>query len=151
MFQRLKMNQLMKMSPRISTRVTSHISTEISNTLILCHKGNNYKAIEKLASHGSNICVIEQIPKNHERTHTYSVAEHICEKLKRPCISVLQCDMYNPKYINYAFNETEDIYGSIDGLVVYNEYKWDCNVFMNKYLDSIKNNGNIMIVDPNNL
>ena len=132
-------------------RMSSQISKQITSTLLLCHKGTNYKAIEKLASSGSNICVVEQFPKSHTRTQTFSVAENICEKLKRPCISVVQCDMYNPKYIDYAFNETQDTFGSIDGLVLYNDYKWDCNVFMHKYLDSIKTNGNIIIIDPHSL
>ena len=34
-----------------------------------------------------------------------TVAENICEKMKRPCITVLQCDIYNPKYMDYADKE----------------------------------------------
>jgi hypothetical protein len=56
--------------------------------------------------------------------------------------------MYNPKYMDYAINETKDIYGSIDGLVLYNKNKWECGEIIYKYLYSIKTNGNISIMDP---
>jgi hypothetical protein len=137
------------MYKNVITNIRSKNISNLSNTLLLCHSGNNYKVIEKLASFGSNICVMEHLPnKKTPQTKTFMVAENICEKMKRPCITVLQCDMYNPKYMDYAINETKDIYGSIDGLVLYNKNKWECGEIIYKYLYSIKTNGNISIMDP---
>jgi len=120
-----------------------------SNTILLCHKGNNYKVIDRLASQGNNVCVVEH--QSSKIPTTISTAEHICLKYKRPCITVLPANIYDPKNIEFVFDQTTNIYGTIDGLVLYNDYKWESNAILNKYLDSIISNGNISVVDPHTI
>ena len=104
------------------------IKQKASNTILLCHKGNNYKVIDRLASEGNNVCVVE----------------HQTSK-------ILTTNIYDPKNIEFIFDQTTNIYGTIDGLVLYNDYKWESNAILNKYLDSIISNGNISVVDPHTI
>ena len=78
-------------------------------------------------------------------------SEPCCLKYKRPCITVLPANIYDPKNIDFIFDQTTNIYGTIDGLVLYNDYKWESNAILNKYLDSIISNGNISVVDPHTI
>lgn len=139
------------MYPRIINPIRNHHSFKNINpkTFMLCHKGDNYNILHQLAFQGANVSLVEPLPKKNERSYSYTIAEEICERLKKPCITVLKCDIHNTKHIKYVMDETKNIYGKLDGIVLYDQYKWDYSCLMYSYMNFVKK-GQIYIVEPEN-
>jgi hypothetical protein len=115
-------------------------------TIMLCHKGTNYNVLKTLAKQGINISLIEPYPTKKSETKSFKIAQEICDIMKRHCVTVLQCNINNTHHVKYAMNETIDIYGSIEGIVLYEKYKWDYSCFLYSYMKYARV-GQITIID----
>lgn len=121
--------------------------TRIPKTFILCHKGSNYNILQQLTFQGANVALIEPFPKRDESSYTNCAASEICRKMNRDCVNVFQCDIHNSKHIKQVLTETKETFGRLDGIVLYDEYKWDYSCLMYTYMNFVKK-GQISIVDP---
>tara|TARA_Y200000002_G_scaffold3323_1_gene3090 strand:- start:6151 stop:7059 length:909 start_codon:yes stop_codon:yes gene_type:complete len=83
-------------------------------------RGIGFNIAKKLALIGANVTIIGKTQQKHEKLEStiYSSADEINELIKRPGCMGIPCDVRVPKQIEFAINETIDIYGGIDGVVL---------------------------------
>lgn len=83
-------------------------------------RGIGYNIAKKLAENGANVSIIGKTREKHPKLDgtIYSAAENICEHTQRANCIGIPCDIRNPKEINHVMNETVDIFGHIDGIIL---------------------------------
>jgi len=126
------------------------ISSKLMNkTFLVCHNGNNYNLIKKLAIVGSNVCILNPLSRDKDnRYKSVKIANEICDFTKRNNVTTLECNYQDIGDIKNTLNEIEDIYQNIDGLVLYKEMIWDKKLLMNKFIFHHDRHANIFITDP---
>jgi citronellol/citronellal dehydrogenase len=83
-------------------------------------RGIGYNIAKNLALCGANVTIIGKTKEKHPKLDgtIYSAAEKICSISKRPSCMGLPCDIRNTKHIKNVIDETMDVYGKIDGVVL---------------------------------
>lgn len=83
-------------------------------------RGIGFNIAKKLAENGANITIVGKTRKKHPKLDgtIYSSAENICDYVNGPKCMGIPCDIRNPREIEFAIQETLDVYGSIDGIVL---------------------------------
>jgi citronellol/citronellal dehydrogenase len=83
-------------------------------------RGIGFNIAKKLAMKGANVTIIGKTQSKHPKLEgtIYSSAEKICNLVKRPAVLGIPCDLRVPKQMDHVINETLDVFGSIDGVVL---------------------------------
>lgn len=83
-------------------------------------RGIGYNIAKKLALSGANVSIIGKTQQRHPKlTGTiYNAAERINDVARRVCCHPIACDIRIPKQIDFAINDTIDMFGKIDGVVL---------------------------------
>ena len=83
-------------------------------------RGIGFNIAKKLAIQGANVTILGKTVKKHPKLDNtiYSAAEQICDITQKPNCSAIVCDVRNNKEIDFAINETIDLYNKIDGIVL---------------------------------
>ncbi len=83
-------------------------------------RGIGFNIAKKLALNGANVTIIGKTQTKHPKLEgtIYSAAEEICELTQKPNCTAIPCDIRVPKQVDFAINETLDIYGNIHGVVL---------------------------------
>lgn len=83
-------------------------------------RGIGFNIGKKLACNGANVTLLGKTQTNHPKLeHTiYTAAEKITELSKKNNCTGIACDIRDSKQIEHAINETLDIYGKIDGVIL---------------------------------
>lgn len=82
-------------------------------------KGIGFSVAKYIAREGGKVTLVS---KNFQtRPNIFTAAETINDIIKKPsCMGVL-CDINMPNQIQHVFNETMDVYGSINGVILMSE------------------------------
>lgn len=83
-------------------------------------RGIGFNIAKKLALNGANVTIIGKTQTKHPKLEgtIFSAAEEICELTQKPNCTAIACDIRVPKQVDFAINETLDIYGNIHGVVL---------------------------------
>ena len=83
-------------------------------------RGIGFNIAKKLAVRGANVTILGKTVKKHPKLEgtIYSAAEEICDLVQAPRCTAIPCDLRVPKDIEFAVNETIDVYGGLDGAVL---------------------------------
>ena len=83
-------------------------------------RGIGFDIAKKLAMKGANVTILGKTQSKHPKLEgtIYSSAEQICNLVKRPAVLGIPCDLRVPKQMDHVINETKDVFGSIDGVVL---------------------------------
>jgi citronellol/citronellal dehydrogenase len=83
-------------------------------------RGIGYNIAKQLALQGANVTITGKTRQKHPKLEgtIYTAAERICDITQRPNCMAVPCDIRVDKEVDHAINETLDVYGSIDGVVL---------------------------------
>lgn len=83
-------------------------------------RGIGYDIAKKLALAGANVTITGKTQTKHPKLDgtVFSAADSICDLVKKPACNAVPCDIRVPEQIEHAINESLDIYGSIDGVIL---------------------------------
>ena len=126
------------------------ISSKIINkTFLVCHNGNNFNLIKKLAFMGNNVCILNSISKNNNKLYkSIQIANTLCDITKRNSVIALECDYQHIGHIQNIFNEVEDNFKEIDGVIVYKKTLWEKKLLIERFIFNHDRYSNIFITEP---
>ena len=83
-------------------------------------RGIGFNIAKKLALNGANVTIIGKTQTKHPKLEgtIYSAAEEICDLTKKSNCMAVACDIRVPEQVDFAINETIDVYGNIHGVVL---------------------------------
>jgi citronellol/citronellal dehydrogenase len=83
-------------------------------------RGIGFNIAKKLAIQGANVTIVGKTVTKHPKLEgtIFSAAEEICDIVQKPSCMGIQCDVRVSKQMDNVINETLDVYGSIDGVVL---------------------------------
>ena len=83
-------------------------------------RGIGYNIAKKIAMEGGNVTVTGKTILKHPKLEgtVYSAAENICDFVQKPLCTGIPCDVRVESDIDHAINETLDIYGGLDGVIL---------------------------------
>ena len=83
-------------------------------------RGIGFNIAKKLAMQGANVTIVGKTITKHPKLEgtIFSAAEEICDVVKKSSCMGIPCDIRVSKEIDNVINETLDVYGSIDGVVL---------------------------------
>ena len=83
-------------------------------------RGIGYNIAKKLALLGANVTIIGKTITKHPKLEgtIYTAAENITELTQKQNCMGIPCDLRVPEQIDHVINETLDIYGKIDGVIL---------------------------------
>jgi|TARA_Y100000992_G_scaffold244063_1_gene175151 citronellol/citronellal dehydrogenase len=83
-------------------------------------RGIGYSIAKKLAISGANVSIIGKTQQKHPKLPgtIYSSADRINESIGRIKCHPVACDIRDPKQIDFAINETLDMFDGIDGVIL---------------------------------
>ena len=83
-------------------------------------RGIGYNIAKKLALSGANVTIIGKTITKHPKLEgtIYTAAENITELTQKQNCMGIPCDLRVPEQIDHVINETLDIYGKIDGVIL---------------------------------
>ena len=83
-------------------------------------RGIGYNIAKKLALSGANVTIIGKTITKHPKLEgtIYTAAENITELTQKQNCMGIPCDVRVPEQIDHVINETLDIYGNIDGVIL---------------------------------
>ena len=75
---------------------------------------------------GNNVCILNSISKNNNKLYkSIQIANTLCDITKRNSVIALECDYQHIGHIQNIFNEVEDNFKEIDGVIVYKKTLWE--------------------------
>ena len=83
-------------------------------------RGIGYNIAKKIAIEGGNVIITGKTVTKHPKLEgtVYTAAEDICNIVKKPSCTGIACDVRVENDIDHAINETLDIYGGLDGVIL---------------------------------
>ena len=83
-------------------------------------RGIGFNIAKKLALNGANVTIIGKTQTKHPKLEgtIFSAAEEICDLTKKSNCMAVACDIRVPEQVDFAINETIDVYGNIHGVVL---------------------------------
>ena len=83
-------------------------------------RGIGYNIAKKLALSGANVTIIGKTITKHPKLEgtIYTAAENITELTQKQNCMGIPCDIRVPEQIDHVINETLDVYGNIDGVIL---------------------------------
>ncbi len=83
-------------------------------------RGIGYNIAKKLAINGANVTIIGKSSDPHPKLDgtIYTAADNITEITRKSNAMAVPCDIRDPKQIDTAIEETLDIFGGIDGIIL---------------------------------
>ena len=83
-------------------------------------RGIGFNIAKKLALQGANVTIVGKTIQKHPKLEgtVFSAADEICDLVKKPSCMAVPCDIRVSKQMDHVINETLDVYGSIDGVVL---------------------------------
>jgi citronellol/citronellal dehydrogenase len=83
-------------------------------------RGIGFNIAKKLALQGANVTIVGKTVEKHPKLEgtVFSAAEEICNLVKKPSCIGIPCDIRVSNQMDRVINETLDVYGSIDGVVL---------------------------------
>ena len=121
----------------------------INKTFLVCHHGNNYSLIKRLAAVGSNVCIVHSISKHRQfYQQSLDVANQICDFTKSNNVITLECNYQHLGHIKNTLNEVEDTFQNIDGLVIYKDMLWENKLLLEKFVFHHGRYANVFVTDP---
>jgi hypothetical protein len=115
--------------------------------------GVGYNIAKKLALNGANVTILGKIKEVNPKINgtIYSAAENICDLVKGPKCMGIPCNLRSIKEVEFAINETVDVYGTLDGVVL-NDTNINVTYLFSqiylKYVNKNKMNGKMLIIEP---
>lgn len=115
--------------------------------------GVGYNIAKKLALNGANVTILGKIKEVNPKMNgtIYSAAENICDLVKGPKCMGIPCNLRSIKEVEFAINETVDVYGTVDGVVL-NDTNINGTYLLGqmylKYVNKNKMNGKMLIISP---
>jgi len=83
-------------------------------------RGIGFNIAKKLALQGANVTIVGKTIQKHPKLEgtIFSAADEICDLVKKPSCMGVPCDIRVSNQMDHVINETLDVYGSIDGVVL---------------------------------
>ncbi len=83
-------------------------------------RGIGYDIAKQLAIQGANVTITGKTRNKHPKLEgtIYSAADSICDLTKKPNCMAVACDIRVEEEVDHAINETLDVFGKIDGVVL---------------------------------
>ena len=104
------------------TSISKNLDTLKNKTFLVSGgtRGIGYNIARKLAVNGANVSILGKTRQAHPKLDgtIYSAADSICDLVKKPSCMGIPCDVRNSKDIKFAIDETIDVYGKIDGVIL---------------------------------
>ena len=82
-------------------------------------KGIGFSIAKYLGREGANVTIVGK--ELHTKPNIFTAAEQINDITKKPCCMGVLCDINTPSQIQHVINETLDVQGSINGVVLMSE------------------------------
>ena len=102
--------------------LTNNLSKLKNKTFIVSGgtRGIGYNIAQKLAENGANVTIVGKTKEKHPKLEgtIFTSAENICNHVNSYKCLGIPCDIRNPKEITHIMNETLDVFGSIDGIIL---------------------------------
>ncbi len=102
--------------------ISSDLTSLKNKTFIIVggSRGIGFNIAKKLAIQGANVSILGKTVNKHPKLDNtiFSAAEQICDATQKPNCNAIVCDIRNNKEIDFAINETLDLYNKIDGVVL---------------------------------
>lgn len=109
--------------PIHKTNILNPVLTSLKNKTFIVtggHYGIGYSIASSIASYGANVVLLDTCTRDDTKykNNIYTAAEKITEMTQRPNCIAIDCNITHKNHIEYALQETVDIFGSINGIVL---------------------------------
>ena len=106
-----------------NTNILNPILKSLKNKTFIVtggHYGIGYSIASSVALHGANVVLLDTCTRDDAKykNNIYTAAERITEMTQRANCVAIDCNITHKNHIQYALQETVDIFGAIDGIVL---------------------------------
>jgi len=105
------------------THILNPVRTSLKNKTFIVtggHYGIGYSIASSIASYGANVVLLDTCTRDDKKykNNIYTAAEKITEMTQKPNCIAIDCNITHKNHIEYALQETVDIFGGINGIVM---------------------------------